>query len=148
MSFPESEKYSHSKGPKSITMSANPSSDTLYLDSEVAREQRAHAAAELKENDASPPEEQEGVLAGMKHQFDSMASGSSVSEIGNSVGSVAQEKAGFVKDIIMDSAVPSAQGALHTVQDRISAITGGKGAGETITEGLFFGSRSSPDNDY
>ncbi|KAJ5788322.1 hypothetical protein N7457_003312 [Penicillium paradoxum] len=122
-----------------MSANANASTDSLYLDSDVAREQRAQAETEVKANNPVHDEGQEGVLAGIKHQLDSMTAGSSLSEIGNSVGSVVQEKAGAVKEIIMDSAVPAAQGALHTVQDQISALSGGaKGAEETVSEGLFF----------
>jgi DNA-dependent RNA polymerase auxiliary subunit epsilon len=181
MSFSESENYSHSKQPEHIAMTATPPTDSLYLDSDVAREQRVHAEAEMEANaairqpehismTATPPtdslyldsdvareqrshaeaemeanaairqpEEQEGLLGGMKNKFDSMATGSSIAEFGNTVSNVAQEKAGEAKDIIMNTAVPAAQGALITVQGHIRSISGGgKGAGETIAEGLLF----------
>ncbi|KAJ5473424.1 hypothetical protein N7475_002990 [Penicillium sp. IBT 31633x] len=123
-------------------MNPNNSTNSLYLDTDVAREQRQQAEAEMEINNAAHTEKQEGILqegilADMKHQLDTITSTNSVSDIGNSISSAAQENAVAVKEIIMDGAVPAAQDALHTVQDRISAISG-KGAEETEYEGLFF----------
>ncbi|CAI7584383.1 unnamed protein product [Penicillium viridicatum] len=127
MSFPESEKYPHSKEAKHITMSPNASSDSLYLDSNVALEQRMQSEDEVEVNNAAfhQANEQEGVLAGVKHQFDSMAPSGSMSEFGNSVSSAAQEKFVAAKDTIMEGALPAAQGALRTVQGHIRTISGG-----------------------
>ncbi|KAJ5920524.1 hypothetical protein N7516_011382 [Penicillium verrucosum] len=127
MSFPESEKYSHSKQAKHITMSPNASSDTLYLDSNVAREQRMQSADEMEVNNAVFDKDngQEGVLAGVKHQFNSMAPSGSMSEFGESVTSAAQERFVAAKDTIMEGALPAAQGALQTVQGHIRTISGG-----------------------
>ena len=78
----------------------------------------------------------EGVLAGMKHQLDSMASGSSIAEFGNSVSAIAQDSAGAVKETVKEG-VP---GALHTVQDQIRALAGGaKGVEDTVSDSEFFG---------
>ncbi|CRL23786.1 unnamed protein product [Penicillium camemberti] len=136
MSFPESEKYSHSKQAKHITMSPNASSDSLYLDSNVALEQRMQSEDEVEANNAAfhKANEQEGVLAGVKHQFDSMAPGGSMSEFGNSVSSTAQEKFVAAKDTIMEGAVPAAQGALRTVQGHIRTISGGAKEVEEVEE--------------
>ncbi|CAI7662970.1 unnamed protein product [Penicillium glandicola] len=189
MSFPESEKYSHSKRPKYFTMSptteeslypdsnvaleqhnqaeaemkANDTAfhqvegqkgvlpgtmkhqpDSLYLDSNVALEQRRQSQAEVDVNNAAfdqaegqDTEGQEGVIAGIKHQFDSMPSSSSISEFGASVGSAAQEKIVAVKDTLMEGALPAAQGALRTVQSHIRSISGGSNeVEETVSEGL------------
>ncbi|KAJ5791580.1 uncharacterized protein N7518_008591 [Penicillium psychrosexuale] len=130
MSFPESKKYSQSKGAKCFTMSPNPSSDSLYLDSNVALGQRRQSEVEMEANDAAfhkaeGQEGQEGVFAGMKHQLDSMAPGGSMSEFGNSVSSAAHEKIIAAKDTLMDEAYPAAQGALRTVQGHIRAMSGG-----------------------
>jgi hypothetical protein len=134
MSFPDSEKYSHSKQAKHITMSPNASSDSLYLDSSVALEQRTQAEGEVEANNAAFPkaDEQEGILAGVKHQFDSIAAGGSISEFGNSVGSAAQERFIAAKDTLMEGALPAAQGALQTVRITLAHFRwsqGSRGAG-------------------
>lgn len=141
MSFPESEKYSHSKQAKPLTMSPNASSDELYLDSKVARGQRRQSEVEMKTNDAAFHQaegQEEGVLAGMKHQFDAMAPGGSMSEFGSSVSSAAQERIVAAKDTLMEGALPAAQGALRTVQGHIRSISGGSNeVEETASEGMF-----------
>ncbi|OQE31026.1 hypothetical protein PENFLA_c002G03188 [Penicillium flavigenum] len=139
MSFPESEKYSPSKEPGHLTMSPTPSGDSLYLDSNVALEQRRQSEVEMKANEttSNQTEEQEGVLAGVKHQFDSMAPGGSISEFGNSVSSAAQEKIVAAKDTLMEGALPAAQGAIRTVQGHIRTISGGSNeVEETVPEEL------------
>jgi hypothetical protein len=136
MSSPEPEQFSNSKHPKYFTMEKTPSRETLYLDSEVAREQRNQSEAEVKAN--ADQDGHEGVLAGMKHQIDSMASGSSIAEFGNSVSAVAQDSAGVVKETVMEG-VPE---ALHTVQDQIRALAGGaKEVEETVSDSEFFRDR-------
>ncbi|KGO75719.1 hypothetical protein PITC_030710 [Penicillium italicum] len=81
---------------------------------------------------------QEVVLAGIKHQLDSMAPSGSVSEFGNSVSSAAQERVVAAKNIIMKEALPAAQGALRTVQGHIRGISdGAKEVEETVSEGMF-----------
>lgn len=147
MSFPESEKYSHSKQAKHIAMSPNASSDTLYLDSNVAREQRMQSADEMEVNNAVFDKDngQEGVLAGVKHQFNSMAPSGSMSEFGESVTSAAQERFVAAKDTIMEGALPAAQGALQTVQGHIRTISGGaEEVEEPVSESMFFVSMYSP----
>ncbi|CAI7652604.1 unnamed protein product [Penicillium discolor] len=136
MSFPESEKYSHSKQANHLTMSPNASSDSLYLDSNVALEQRRQAEDEVEVNNAAfhKADEQEGVLTGVKHQFDSMAPGGSMAEFGNSVSSAAQEKFVAAKDTIMEGALPAAQGALRTVRGHIRTISGGAKEVEEVEE--------------
>ncbi|KAJ5877072.1 hypothetical protein N7455_000537 [Penicillium solitum] len=136
MSFSESENYSHSKQAKHITMSPNASSDSLYLDSNVALEQRRQSENEVEMNNAAfhKADEQEGVLTGVTHQFDSMAPGGSMSEFGNSVSSAAQEKFVAAKDTIMEGALPAAQGALRTVQGHIRSISGGAKEVEEVEE--------------
>ncbi|KAJ5866273.1 hypothetical protein N7534_000826 [Penicillium rubens] len=141
MSFPESEEYSPSKKPEHLTMSPTPSGDSLYLDSNVGLEQRRQSEVEMKENEPTPNqmEGQEGVLAGVKHQFDSMAPGGSISEFGNSVSSAAQEKIVAAKDTLMEGALPAAQGAIRTVQGHIRTISGGSNeVEETVPEGMFW----------
>ncbi|KAJ5257902.1 hypothetical protein N7524_009458 [Penicillium chrysogenum] len=141
MSFPESEEYSPSKEPEHLTMSPTPSGDSLYLDSNVALEQRRQSEVEMKANEPTPNqmEGQEGVLAGVKHQFDSMAPGGSISEFGNSVSSAAQEKIVAAKDTLMEGALPAAQGAIRTVQGHIRTISGGSNeVEETVPEGMFW----------
>jgi hypothetical protein len=82
-------------------------------------------------------EGEEGVLAGVKHQFDSMAPGGSISEFGNSVSSAAQEKIVAAKDTLMEGALPAAQGAIRTVQGHIRTISGGSNeVEETVPEEL------------
>lgn len=120
-------------------MSPTPSGDSLYLDSNVALEQRRQSEVEMKENEPTPNqmEGQEGVLAGVKHQFDSMAPGGSISEFGNSVSSAAQEKIVAAKDTLMEGALPAAQGAIRTVQGHIRTISGGSNeVEETVPEEL------------
>jgi hypothetical protein len=139
---PESEEVSDSKQAKSFTTVPDTSSDTLYLDSNVAIGQRGQSEVEMKANDATfqqaEGQEGEGVLAGMKHQLDSMAPGGSISEFGNSIGSVAQEKIVAAKDTLMEGALPAAQGALRTVQGHIRSISGGSNeVEETVPQGMF-----------
>ncbi|KAJ5543231.1 hypothetical protein N7535_005661 [Penicillium sp. DV-2018c] len=124
-------------------MTETPSTDSLYLDSDVARENRMQAEAEMEANAmeanaaANRPDEREGLLGGVKNKFDSTttATGSSVSEFGNTISDIAQEKASAAKDIIMNTAVPAAQGALSTVQGHVRSISGGgKGFEETVAQ--------------
>ncbi|KAJ5142899.1 uncharacterized protein N7515_001686 [Penicillium bovifimosum] len=115
-------------------MTETPPTDSLYLDSDVAREQRMHAEAEMDANAAIQPDEQEGLLGGVKNKFDSTATGSSISEFGSTVSNIAQEKAGAAKDVIMNTAVPAAQGALNTVQGHVRSISGGKGTENMVSE--------------
>lgn len=120
-------------------MSPTPSGDSLYLDSNVALEQRRQSEVEMKANEPTPNqmEGQEGVFAGVKHQFDSMAPGGSISEFGNSVSSAAQEKIVAAKDTLMEGALPAAQGAIRTVQGHIRTISGGSNeVEETVPEEL------------
>ncbi|KGO60247.1 hypothetical protein PEX2_034250 [Penicillium expansum] len=150
MSFPESEKYSHSKRAKHFTMSPNASNNSLYLDSNVALEQRMQSESEVEVNNAALHHDdgcdrQEGVLAGIKQQFDSMAPGGSISEFGSSVTSAAQETVVAAKDTLMEGALPAAQGALQTMQYHIHNISGGaKEVEETVSEGIFFVSSGFP----
>ncbi|KAJ5498193.1 hypothetical protein N7453_007244 [Penicillium expansum] len=142
MSFPESEKYSHSKRAKQFTMSPNASNNSLYLDSNVALEQRMQSESEVEVNNAALHHDdgcdrQEGVLAGIKQQFDSMAPGGSISEFGSSVTSAAQETVVAAKDTLMEGALPAAQGALQTMQYHIHNISGGaKEVEETVSEAV------------
>ncbi|KAJ5187433.1 hypothetical protein N7449_010427 [Penicillium cf. viridicatum] len=129
-------------------MSPNASSDSLYLDSKVALEQRMQSKDEVEVNNAASHEadRQEGALAGVKHQFDSMAPGSSMSEFGNSVSSAAQERLVAAKDTLMEGALPAAQGALRTVRGHIRTISGGaKEVEEPVSENLSQEERESID---
>ncbi|KAJ5373903.1 hypothetical protein N7517_005909 [Penicillium concentricum] len=141
MQLPESEPFAQSNQAKQFTMIPNTSSDSLYLDSSVARGQRRQSEVEMKANDAAfqkaEGQEGEGLLAGMKHQLDSMAPGGSISEFGNSIGSAAQERIVAAKDTIMEGALPAAQGALRTVRGHIRSISGGSNeVEETVPEEL------------
>ena len=120
-------------------MSPTPSGDSLYLDSDVAPEQRTQSEVEMTANEptANQTEAQEGVLAGVKHQLDSIAPGGSISEFGNSVSSAAQEKIVAAKDTLMEGVLPAAQGAIRTVQGHIRAISGGSNeAEEKVPQGM------------
>ncbi|KAJ5964415.1 uncharacterized protein N7479_004291 [Penicillium vulpinum] len=114
---------------KQFTMLPNTSSDSLYLDSNVALGQRKQSVDEMKANAAAfnkaEGQEGEGILAGMKHQLDTMAPGGSLSEFGNFVTSVAQEKILAVRHTLMEDTLPAAQGALRTVRGHIRSISGG-----------------------
>jgi hypothetical protein len=134
MSFPDSTNFSNSKHRTYFTMDRSPSSETLYLDSSVSREQRNQAEEETVVNTDQGDQKEEGVIAGLKNRIDSMASGSSMAELGNSVSAVAQDSAGAVKETVMES-VPQ---ALHTVQDQIYALaSGAKAVEETVSESEF-----------
>jgi hypothetical protein len=132
MSFPDSENPTNSKPPKYFTMDRTPSHETLYLDSEVAREQRIQSETEVEAN--ADQGGQEGVLAGMKHKLDSMATGSSISEFGKSVSAVAQDGAGTVKETVVEGG----SAALHAVQDQVRALAGGaKEVEESVSDSEF-----------
>ncbi|OQE39268.1 hypothetical protein PENCOP_c007G06045 [Penicillium coprophilum] len=140
--LPVSEKVTHPKQPKQFTLIPNTSSDSLYLDSKVALGQRGQSNIEMKANDAAfhkaeEQEQEEGVLSGIKNQLDTMAPGGSISDFGNSISSVAQEKLVAAKDTFMESALPAAQGALRTVRGHIRSISGGSNeVEETVPEEL------------
>ncbi|KAJ5448044.1 hypothetical protein N7445_002865 [Penicillium cf. griseofulvum] len=149
--LPESEEISDSKQAQSFTIVPDTPGDILYLDSNVAIGQRRQSEVEMKANDTAfyqaEGQEGEGVLAGMKHQLDSVAPGGSISEFGNSIGSVVQEKVAAAKDTLMGSALPAAQGALRTVQGHIRSISGGSNeAEETVPEELSQEERECIDN--
>ncbi|KAJ5503311.1 hypothetical protein N7463_006185 [Penicillium fimorum] len=143
MKLPGSENFAQSKQATQFTMIPNTSSDSLYLDSNVARGQRRQSEAEMEVNDAAFQQaegqegEGEGILAGIRHQLDTMAPGGSISEFGNSIGSAAQERIVAVKDTIMEGALPAVQEALRTVRGHIRSISGGSSkVEETVPEEL------------
>lgn len=120
-------------------MSSDASNDSLYLDSNVALAQRMQSESEVELNEATHQDEgQKGVLAGIKHRFNVMAPGGSISEFGNNVSSAAQEQVVAAKETLLEGAVPAAQGAMRTVQDQMCTIAGGATESkETVSEGRF-----------
>ncbi|QQK39819.1 hypothetical protein Pdw03_2673 [Penicillium digitatum] len=117
-------------------MSSDASNDSLYLDSNVALAQRMQSESEVELNEATHQDEgQKGVLAGIKHRFNVMAPGGSISEFGNNVSSAAQEQVVAAKETLLEGAVPAAQGAMRTVQDQMCTIAGGATESkETVSE--------------
>ncbi|KAJ5824209.1 hypothetical protein N7447_006549 [Penicillium robsamsonii] len=150
MKLPGSEDFAQSKQAQ-FTMIPNTSSDSLYLDCNVARGQRRQSEAEMKANDAAfqqaEGQEREGILAGMRHQLDTMVPGGSISEFGSSIGSAAQERIAAAKETIMESALPAAQGALRTIRGHIRSISGGSNeVEETVPDELSQEERECIDN--
>lgn len=99
----------------------------------ASREQRIEAQAEA---DTAVQQSEHDVSAGMKHQANSMTTGSSISQFGNSASIVVSENIATMKEVVVDGALPCAQEALQTVGEQIQALTNGKkGSEESTSEG-------------
>ncbi|KAJ5389556.1 uncharacterized protein N7496_000624 [Penicillium cataractarum] len=72
--------------------------------------------------DSSRDSKDEGVLASVKHQLDSVTGGAAIAEIQQNIPTVAEEKVNALKETVINDVVPATGEALQSAQESIRAL--------------------------